>query len=385
MTVFDATSGVYYNTLSEAISLSAANDVIQLSPGAYTGNFPSITHSLTIESVGGMAYLTNPWLDALPYPDNNIRAVINVPANLNVNLTLRGLDISGAVNDTQHPPQSGGANGAGVLFESGNGALVIDGSHIHHNEDGVLVGPTNPAVNPAETVTITNSEIDHNGASIGSALATLLRAGHDHNIYIGTVTQFTLTNSYIHDALAQGHEIKSRAQATTITNNRILDNGSVVSYGIDLPNGGNALVQGNVIEKGSNSVQNAVVDCGAEGIYSGSQLTFTGNTVINNGTHLGNPTLLYNWCATTVSANQLFGLSSLGDARGPDASLATIDNQVLPLASAPVLDTSSPFPPLPTPEPNSFGLVLVGLLAAAALRHRRFRVRSRKPSRALAA
>src|SRR4051794_11532141 len=102
-------------------------------------------------------------------------AVINVPANLNVNLTLRALDISGAVNDTQHPPQFGGANGAGVLFESGNGTLVIDGSHIHHNEDGVLVGATNPAVNPSQTVTITNSEIDHNGASNGSALAASLR------------------------------------------------------------------------------------------------------------------------------------------------------------------------------------------------------------------
>src|SRR5690349_2482069 len=155
----------------EAISGSTANDVIQLSAGTYTENFPFITHSLTIESVGGMAYLTNPWLDLLPYPASNIRAVIDVPANWNVNLTLRGLDISGAVNDHQNLPQNGGANGAGVLFETGNGALVIDGSHIHHNEDGVLVGYTNPDINPNQTVTITNSEIDHNGASIGTALA----------------------------------------------------------------------------------------------------------------------------------------------------------------------------------------------------------------------
>src|SRR3954451_23353734 len=142
MTVFDATSGVQYGTLSDAITLSAANDVILLSSGTYTENFPSITHSLTIESASGLAYLTTRWLDALPYPASNVRAVIDVPANLNVNLTLRGLDISGAVNDVHNPPAGGGANGAGVLFEAGNGALLIDSSHIHHNEDGVLVGAT---------------------------------------------------------------------------------------------------------------------------------------------------------------------------------------------------------------------------------------------------
>jgi Right handed beta helix region len=187
------------------------------------------------------------------------------------------------------------------------------------------------------------------------------------------VTQFTLTDSYIHDALDQGHEIKSRAQTSIITNNRILDNGSVTSYLIDLPNGGHALVQGNTIEKGVNSVQNAVIDCGAEGAYTGSELTVTRNTVINDATHLASPTLMYNWCTTTVSANQLFGLSSLGENRVPTASLATLDNQVLSLASAPALDTSAPFLPQATPEPGAFGLVLTSLLAVATLRRRRFR------------
>jgi len=36
------------------------------------------------------------------------------------------------------------------------------------------------------------------------------------------VTSFTLTGSYIHDGLG-GNEVKSCAQATTITNNRIFD------------------------------------------------------------------------------------------------------------------------------------------------------------------
>ena len=132
-------------------------------------------------------------------------------------------------------------------------------------------------------------------------------------------------------------------------------------------------MQGNIIGKGHDSVQNAVVDCGAEGAYTGSELTFTGNTVINDAAHLGSPTLMYNWCATTVSANQLFGLFNLGENKVSTASLTTLNNQMQPLTSAPALDTSSPFVPQAAPEPDAFGLVLTSLLAMATLRRRRRR------------
>ena len=150
-----STTGTSYSTLSEAIAGSSANDVIQISAGSYVENFPDITHNLTIEAVGGLAYLSNPQ----PDPPNG-RAVINVPGDLNVSLTLNGLDISGAVNDATNPPSSGGANGAGILFEFGNGALVVENCHIHNNEDGILTGGADSFSLSGMTVTITNSEID---------------------------------------------------------------------------------------------------------------------------------------------------------------------------------------------------------------------------------
>jgi hypothetical protein len=111
MSVTDLTSGVSYATLSDAITGSSANDVIQISAGSYVENFPDITHNLTIESTGGLAYLTNPQ----PDPPNG-RAVINVPGNMNVSLTLNGLDISGAVDDATNPPSSrGGKRGRDSL------------------------------------------------------------------------------------------------------------------------------------------------------------------------------------------------------------------------------------------------------------------------------
>ena len=135
MSVADLTSGKLYATLTEAIIASAANDIIQIFAGSYVENFPDIAHNLTIEAAGWLAYLSNPQ----PDPPNG-RAVINVPSNLNVSLTLSGLDISGAVDDASNPPDQGGANGAGILFEIGNGTLDVENCHIHNNDDRILTG-----------------------------------------------------------------------------------------------------------------------------------------------------------------------------------------------------------------------------------------------------
>ena len=90
-----------------------------------------------------------------------------------------------------------------------------------------------------------------------------LRRWADHNIYIGKIAKFTITNSYIHDAIV-GHEIKSRAAVTTIENNRIVDGTGNASYSIDLPNSGIALVKNNLIQQGPNSENRTIVSYGEE-------------------------------------------------------------------------------------------------------------------------
>jgi len=35
------------------------------------------------------------------------------------------------------------------------------------------------------------------------------RSGSDHNLYIGALTSFTLTDSYVSDEQGYGHEVKS--------------------------------------------------------------------------------------------------------------------------------------------------------------------------------
>jgi len=183
MSVTDITSGAVFATLSDAILGSSAGDVLRLAPGYYVENFPNITHSLSIVSTDGWAYLRN------PQPDPpNARAILNVPGNLNVSLTIAGLDIAGANNDISHPASIGGSNGAAILFESGNGALVIQNAHIHDNQDGILVGAVTSASLNGMTVLVTGSEFDHNGLPASNP-----RYGYDHNIYVNGVTRSTST------------------------------------------------------------------------------------------------------------------------------------------------------------------------------------------------
>lgn len=245
--------------------------------GTYTNDFPGYIHGLTIEGVGGLAVLTT---TAGNSPGNG-KAYLDVLGNT----TLKNLDISGVSVPDQ--------NGAAVRYESGN--LRIENSVLHGNQNGLLT-----AADPNGTIGIERSEIYGNG--IGD--------GHTHNLYVSAIAQFTLTNSYVHDANV-GHEVKSRAANNTITNNRIFDNSSTASYSIDLPNGGNATISGNVIEQGPNTDNGAIVAYGEEGASNGgNQVTFTDNTVRND--HTGSSALFWNTSGASISAsgNTVYGLTA---------------------------------------------------------------------------
>ena len=347
MSVANLTSGQSFATLSAAIAASVANDVLRLPAGAYDENFPDIVHNLTIQSSGGLAYLTNSRLDTT---NANHRAILNMPLNAGANLTVSGLDISGARNDVTHPATIGGANAAAILMEAGNGTLTVTNCHIHDNEDGILTGGPGTASVHGTAVVITGSEIDHNGLPPDN-----IRFGFDHNLYIGDVARFTIVDSYVHDALG-GNEIKSRALASIVENNRIFDNGSDASYQIDLPYGGNNLIENNIIEKGPNSPQGFVVEIGAESppTRAGSTLILSGNTIVNDSTLLGNgATVLYNATKdpatglmdpATISGNLFFGVAHVFQDRygTPDNLDIATGNQMSPLSSAPALNTASP-------------------------------------------
>ncbi|MGI4802716.1 MAG: beta strand repeat-containing protein [Janthinobacterium lividum] len=315
MTTLTVGSGQQYGTISAAVAAATSGDTINVQAGTYTNDFPGAINGLTIQGVGGIVKLV-----ATTQPPNG-KAILDVAGNT----TLRNLDISGVTVPD--------ANGAGIRYEGGN--LVIQNTAIHGNQDGIL-----GAADPAGTITIDGSEIYSNGTGTGST----------HNIYIGDIATFTLTNSYIHDANV-GHEVKSRAETNIITNNRIEDGSSSASYQIDLPNGGNATISGNVIQKSANSGNHVTIAYGEEGnAHSGTAVSITGNTFVSDQSGAA---VIWNSTGATVSAsnNSTYNYSQIDKAGRVSA------NGFNAIGSRPTLDTSSPIQsgggstssPTPTP------------------------------------
>jgi hypothetical protein len=334
MTTLTVGSGQQFTTIAAAVAAAQAGDTIQIQAGTYTNDFPGLISDLTIEGVGGQVNLV------ATQPPPNEKAYLNVAGNTTLkNLNISGVSISNA----------NGGNGAGIRYESGN--LTVDNVTLDGNQDGILANP-----DPAGTITIENSNIYNNGQQPASGI------GNTHNIYIGDIKQFTLTNSYVHDANV-GHEVKSRAENNTITNNVIADNNSTSSYSIDLPNGGNATITGNTIEQGPNGQNPTIIAYGEEGgnndpsgtPHAGTSLTLSNNLILNDLTSQA-PLLLWNAGNATVtgSGNVLYGVNASQLGSGVPTSAVSY------ASTEPAINTSSPGSagsaassiPTPTPLPT---------------------------------
>ena len=219
-------AGKQYKTVGAAVAASHDGDTIYVSAGTYVNDGATINKKISIVGVGGMAHFVGSGLIG------NGKAFFVT----NTDVTFDHIEFSGA-RVADH-------NGAGIRYQAGN--LTITNSYFHDNQMGIL-----GAANPSGTITIDHSEFARNGVATGF--------GHiGHNIYIGQIASFTITNSYIHDAIV-GHEIKSRAAVTTIENNRIVDGTGNASYSIDLPNSGIAVVKNNLIQQGPNSQNRTII------------------------------------------------------------------------------------------------------------------------------
>lgn len=300
MTTLNVGTGQQYTTIAAAVAASSSGDTVAVQAGTYTNDFVTISHNLTLDAAGGTVKMV-----ATQQPPNG-KAIIDEGGS-GVAVTINGFDISGATVPD--------GNGAAIRYEGGS--LTLNNDTIHGNQDGLL-----SAADPNGTITINGSNFYGNGTGTGGT----------HNIYVGAVGSLTVQNSTITGANV-GHDIKSRAANTTITGNTITDaNGGTASYEIDLPNGGNATITGNVIAKGANASNPIAIAFGEEGsVYAGSSLTVQGNTMVNDYTvHHA----IAVWNATNASAtftgNSLYGWSDVSS-----GTVAVSGNTVL--ASEPAL------------------------------------------------
>jgi Right handed beta helix region len=310
LAVLSVGPGEQYATLLTAVNAARNGDTIQVRPGTYINDFAIVTKNLTIAGAGGMAHFT------ATVPPPNGRAILVTAGDI----TIDRLEFSGA-----KVPNS---NGAGIRFDRGH--LVIKNSYFHDNQMGLLA-----AGDRNGSVTIEKSEFSHSLVADGSS-------DIGHNLYIGgPLGAVTVKDSYFHDAFA-GHNIKSRALNTAITGTRIFDLSGSVSYSIDLPNGGNALIANNVIQQGPNSANAAIIAYAAETAspYEGSRLTISENTIINQ-LRFGSPRGLANHSSTitaSIVGNRIYGLAAANIASGPNTQSRNATLTVLP-----ALDTSHPW------------------------------------------
>jgi Ca2+-binding RTX toxin-like protein len=299
--------GQQYGTIQSAVAASKDGDVLQVQAGVYVNDFAEINTKITLQGMGGMVKMVN--LGFIP----NEKGILVT----NTDVTIDNFEFAGAIVSSQ--------NGAGIRYQGGH--LTITNSYFHENQNGILANAA-----PNGSITIKNSEFAANGWGDGIT----------HNLYVTEVGRLTITDSYFHDAVV-GHQIKSRAFETIITNTRVFDNSGNASYSIDLPNGGHAVLTNNIIQQGANSQNSNIISFGVEGnVHTGSTLTMTNNTVIND--LAGGNLLAHLDGVITATGTQIWSapLSTIGGNAGTTVTGTTV------LAQRPTLDVSHPWNPAST-------------------------------------
>jgi hypothetical protein len=238
-------------SFSAALDQAQDGDVIELMPGTYKGQVGVIAQRrLTIRGVG-----ERPVFDA----DGRFAEGKALWVVRNGEVTIENVEFRGVrVPD---------GNGAGLRFERGR--LVVRGCRFIDNQNGLLTGNDGDA-----ELVIEDSEFARAPQVVGSL---------PHLLYAGRIARLEITGSRFHQGF-EGHLIKSRARATRVAYNLIVDGeGGGASYEIDLPNGGDAVVIGNIVAQSSDTQNPVVIAYGAEGrAWETNRLLLSHNTLVSD-------------------------------------------------------------------------------------------------------
>lgn len=164
-----------------------------------------------------------------------------------------------------HDAQVPDLNGAGVRME--RGSLLVRDCVFSGNESGILTNN-----HPDSRLELENCEFGH----------ILRRDGQNHNVYVGRIASLRVQGCYFHHAQI-GQLLKSRAAYNEVLYNRFTDEpGGAASYELEFPNGGVAVVIGNLIEQGAATENRHIISYGVEGyVWPRNELHLVHNTVID--------------------------------------------------------------------------------------------------------
>lgn len=243
--------GQDFSSISRAVSVAHDGDIIAIAPGIYRGESMIIARNdLTLRGQGGIAII-----DATHSPLVQHKAILVTQGR---NLLIENIELRGAASPHQ--------NGAAIRAEGPS--LEVRHCFFHDNQAGILVSNRRDA-----TVLVEYSEFARNGH----------RSGQAHQIYAGLIAQLTLRYNFIHDSLV-GSAIKSRAARSVIEYNFVADGAAgSANYTVDLANGGNVSLVGNVLEKAPHAENHTFVSYAPEALAGqNNALVMSHNTLVND-------------------------------------------------------------------------------------------------------
>jgi hypothetical protein len=226
---------------SEAAAVARDGDTIEIDTGTYRDCSIWRAAGLTIEAHGPSVTITG-----RPCFERGLFIVTGA------NTTIRGLTFEGA-HGAEH-------NAAGILAEADN--LTVENSRFVNNENGILAGGT-----AASRVRVSGSTFQGNGSCAGACA---------HGVYVGAPIALLEISGSRFLGTQTAHCVKSRARSTIVAHNEIGDgeNGTS-SYLIDIPNGGDVLIEHNDLQKGARSSNAEVAISIGEGTWRNPTGTLT--------------------------------------------------------------------------------------------------------------
>jgi len=221
-------------TLNHAARLVHPGTVVEVDAGTYVGDVAVWTQpDVSLHAIGGRVRLLAHGAAA------EGKGIWVVRAS---RMRVTGFDFEGA----KVPDR----NGAGIRLD--RGSLQVIDCRFLYNEMGLLTNN-----DPATRLDVQRCEFGFNQRP----------DGHNHNLYAGRIASLSVTGSYFHHART-GHLLKSRAAINSIRYNRLTDEaGGAASYELEFPDGGLAVVLGNIIAQSSETQNRHMISFGAESYH----------------------------------------------------------------------------------------------------------------------
>jgi hypothetical protein len=274
--------------LRSALRAAMPGDTLVLAPGEFRGEAGVVDRDgLRLTSPGSGAVLQADGADA------EGKAILVVRAQ---GVRIENFEFRGARVPV--------GNGAGIRFESGT--LTLSNCRFLDNEMGLL-----SAGRPGMRLAI-------HGCEFGDA------PRHDsgmlhHLLYVGAIDQCVVMHSRFFNGW-QGHLLKSRARINRILWNELVDGPEgEASYELEFPEGGDALVQGNLLVQSARTQNPTMLSMGAEaGGRHGGRLVLRDNRFVNRfaGTAEAPPRFVHLWPERLAGAVEVLAEGNVFDGPG---------------------------------------------------------------------